>query len=157
MAFTPLFVISKTIIVLVSILALIYNPKLTIPILLVNIGVAVAESAYTGFILNAALGMLIFLWVSRLTYDDTSRQVPAMILLYTLWNFQFHWLHVKDAVTALSHTLIPAIVAFGVYNTSPEYTLRMFLLARLIALTTHGLHYASPKTCHSQEIYKKYT
>jgi hypothetical protein len=155
MAFTPAFVISKTIIVLVSILVLIYNPKLTIPILLVNIGVAVAESAYTGFLPNAALGMLIFWWVSRLRYDDTSRQVPAMILLYTLWNFQFHWLHVNDAITALSHTLIPAIVALGVYNTSPEYTLRIFLLARLIALTTHALHYASPKTCHSEKIWDK--
>jgi len=150
MAFTKTFVVSKTILVLASLLLLLYRPTLTIPILLVNIGIAVAEAGYNGHLLNAALGLAIFVWVSRLRYDDASRQVPMLIAVYTLWNFQFHYLHIHDTMTAVSHTLVPAVVALGVYGQAPHYTLRAFLLARLIALSTHALHYASPSMCHSK-------
>lgn len=155
MPFTKTFVATKTILVLASLLILIHNPKLTIPILLLNIGIAIAESAYNGFLINALIGIAIFIWISRLRYDDASIRVPVMIALYTLWNIQFHYLHVRDIVTALSHTIIPAVVSFGVYRVAPEYTLRVFLLTRLVALSTHGLHYASPATCHSKDFYTR--
>jgi len=153
MPFTKPFVAAKTILVLASLLVFIYNPKLTIPILLLNIGIAIAEATYNRFLFNALLGTAIFIWISQLKYDDTSIKVPVMIALYTLWNIQFHYLHVKDIVSAMSHTIIPATVSFVVYRVAPEYTLRVFLLTRLVALSTHGLHYASPCTCHSKDFY----
>ena len=154
MAFTVTFVVTKTILVLVSLLVLIHSPKLTIPILLLNIGVAVAETAYNGYFMNTITGLAVFILISRLKYDDSSNQVPLIIALYTLWNIQFHYLHVKDVVSALSHTLVPAVAALGVWTMAPDYTLRVFLLMRLVALSTYGLHYASPSTCHSKEFYE---
>ena len=153
MVFTLPFVVTKTILVLISIALLLINPKLAIPLLILNIGVAVAESLHNRHILNAMIGAALMIWIFHIKYDDVSPQVPAMIVLYTLWNIQFHYIHVGDIVTSLSHTLIPAIVALRVYTMAPEYTLRMFALARFIALSTHGLHYASPVACHSQGVY----
>ena len=153
MTFTKPFVTAKTILVLASLLMLINNPKLTIPLLLLNIGIAIAEAAYNRFLINALIGTAIFIWVSQLKYDDASRGVPIMIALYTLWNIQFHYLHVKDIVSAMSHTIIPAVISFGVYRVAPEYTLRVFLLMRLVSLSTYALHYASPSTCHSKDFY----
>jgi hypothetical protein len=153
MAFTLPFVITKTILVLISFVLLLINPKLAIPLLILNIGVAVAESLHNHHILNAIIGAALMIWIFNMKYDDVSPQVPAMIVLYTMWNIQFHYIHVGDIVTSLSHTLIPAIVALRVYTVAPEYTLRMFALARFIALSTHGIHYASPVVCHSQGVY----
>ena len=92
MPFTKTFVATKTILVLASLMMLINNTKLTIPILLLNIGIAIAESVYHGFFINALIGVAIFMWVSRIKYDDASVWVPVMIGLYTLWNIQFHYL-----------------------------------------------------------------
>jgi hypothetical protein len=153
MAFTLPFVITKTILVLISIVLLLVNPKLVVPLLILNVGVAVAESLHNRHILNALLGAVLMIWIFNMKYDDVSPQVPAMIILYTLWNIQFHYIHVGDIVTSLSHTLIPLVVALRVYTVAPEYTLRVFALARFIALSTHGIHYASPVACHSQGVY----
>lgn len=153
MAFTLHFVVTKTVLVLLSIALLIVNPKLTIPLLILNIAIAVAESLHNHHIINALLGAALMIWIFNMKYDDVNPQVPAMIVLYTLWNIQFHYIHVGDIVTSLSHTLIPVVVALRVYTVAPEYTLRMFALARFIALSTHGIHYASPVACHSQGVY----
>ena len=53
MPFTKPFVAAKTILVLASLLVFIYNPKLTIPILLLNIGIAIAEATYNRFLFKS--------------------------------------------------------------------------------------------------------
>lgn len=121
--------------------------------MLINIGAAVAESMNSLHLINAVVGFALMLWVFQLKYDDTSSHLPAFIVLYTLWNIHFHYIHVGDAVSSFSHTLIPAIIGLYVFSIKPSYALRAFALARSIALATYVIHYASPVACHAQGVY----
>jgi ABC-type uncharacterized transport system permease subunit len=151
MPFSPLFIIVKTLVMIVSLPIILWNPKATLYVLLANIAVTIPESIIAHNYLIALLALLLSLWTFELKWNDPRvNNVAAFLVIYSIWNALFYYSNHPDLFTAIPQVIIPLMVGlwYLLCSNEPNKTLHVFLLIRLCILLVLCFHVMSSNTCH---------
>jgi hypothetical protein len=152
MTFSKLFIGSKILIMAISIVAIILNPKWWPIVLSINIALAVLEAAHHKFYINALIGMLLVVSAMVLKHNESLQYVILYMSIYCIWNIWFHMLHHPDWYSAIPHNIVPYIATLLVIYTNQigaNGVMWNFVLFRLLVLLPLAIHVANPKSCHA--------